>query len=100
MMQPEQVKEILNQGFNGAEILVEDLTGTRDHYRVVIVSDTFIGKRLIQRHQMVNEVLKEPLKGPIHALTIETHTSEEWQKKAAAQAPAEIQFMRHPVKNH
>ena len=98
MITPDEVQSLLAQGFPGAQISVEDLTGTLDHYKVVIVSEGFNSKRLIQRHQMVNEVLKEPLKGPIHALSIEAYTPDQWREKAAAAQPApqQIEFMRHP----
>jgi BolA protein len=40
------------------------------HFRLHIVSDAFIGKRPLQRHRMVNEVLAEELRDHIHALAI------------------------------
>lgn len=81
--QPEQVKQIVESFIPKSQVWVEDLTGTRDHYKVVVVSESFAGKMLIERHKMVNEALREPLKGPIHALTIEAHTPEQWQKRQA-----------------
>lgn len=84
MMSPQDVHKALQNGLPKAVIEVEDLTGTQDHYRVVIVCDDFLGKSLLQRHQLVNEILKEPLKGPIHALSIQAHTSQEWQARAAS----------------
>jgi BolA protein len=41
------------------------------HYHVRIVSPAFEGKKLLERHRMVYEVLM-PLKGLIHALAMET----------------------------
>lgn len=40
------------------------------HFRVRIVSQIFAGKRLVERHRMVNEALAEELAGPVHALAI------------------------------
>ncbi len=40
------------------------------HFRVKIRAEAFVGKSLIQRHRMVNEVLAEELNGPVHALAI------------------------------
>ncbi|KAG8449875.1 hypothetical protein GDO86_016520 [Hymenochirus boettgeri] len=37
------------------------------HFKVVVVSDSFSGKSLIQRHRLVNELLKEELAGSVHA---------------------------------
>ena len=46
------------------------------HYRVVIVSIAFEGKKLIDRHRMVYAAL-EPLKSSIHALAIRAQTPAE-----------------------
>ncbi len=40
------------------------------HFRVHIVSDSFLGKSRIECHRMVNEVLANELAGPIHALAV------------------------------
>jgi BolA protein len=40
------------------------------HFRVNIVSESFAGKSRVERHRLVNEVLKDELAGPIHALAI------------------------------
>lgn len=51
------------------------------HFKVTVVSDEFVSKRLIQRHRMVNELLSEELAGPVHALAIHTYSIEDWAKK-------------------
>lgn len=51
------------------------------HFKVTIVSEKFIQKRLIQRHRMVNELLSAELAGPVHALAMHTYTQEDWVKK-------------------
>jgi len=53
------------------------------HFKVVVVSDLFTGKRSVARHQMIYKVLSEELAGPVHALAIHTYTDEEWQKTGA-----------------
>lgn len=40
------------------------------HFRLHIVSDRFKGKGRVERHRMVNEVLKAELAGVIHALAV------------------------------
>lgn len=40
------------------------------HFRVRIVSRSFAGKRLVERHRMVNTVLADELAGRVHALAI------------------------------
>jgi BolA family transcriptional regulator, general stress-responsive regulator len=43
------------------------------HFRVLIVSDAFAGKSRVDRHRMVNEVLKGDVGGAIHALALATY---------------------------
>lgn len=51
------------------------------HFKLVIVSDRFAGKRLVQRHQQVNGLLREEFAAGLHALSMETLTPEEWQAR-------------------
>lgn len=60
-----------------ARVELHDLTGTEDHWRAIVVSDAFRGKTPIQRHRMVFDALAEEMKGPIHALTLETRTPDQ-----------------------
>lgn len=53
--------------------------GSESHFKVVIVSQQFIGQRLLQRHRAVNRCLAEQLASDIHALAIHTYTEQEWQ---------------------
>jgi BolA family transcriptional regulator, general stress-responsive regulator len=54
------------------------------HFKVVVVSEVFKGQRLIVRHQAVNATLADELAGPVHALSIQAHTPEEWLKRGGA----------------
>jgi acid stress-induced BolA-like protein IbaG/YrbA len=79
MVTPEQVEAMIRTALPDAQVQVQDLTGTRDHYQVVVVSSQFEGKRLIQQHQLVNgSVLAAMATGELHALTMKTYTPEEW----------------------
>lgn len=50
------------------------------HFHVTIVSDTFEGKSLVQRHQMVYRALGDMMKAEIHALSINALTPTENNK--------------------
>jgi BolA protein len=52
--------------------------GSESHFRVVVVSEAFDGKRLVARHRLVNKALAEQLSGPVHALAIQAFTPNEW----------------------
>lgn len=51
------------------------------HFKVTVVSEVFSGKRLIQRHRLVNSLLADMLAGPVHALALHTYTEQEWIDK-------------------
>tara|TARA_A100000164_G_scaffold287306_1_gene260290 strand:- start:165 stop:485 length:321 start_codon:yes stop_codon:yes gene_type:complete len=58
--------------------------GSESHFKLVIVTDTFSGVPRVRRHQTVNGILKDELAGPLHALSMETLTLEEWERKGGA----------------
>jgi BolA protein len=49
------------------------------HFKVVVVSAVFNGKRDVARHQLIYKLLAEEMAGPIHALALHTYTMDEWQ---------------------
>jgi len=55
--------------------------GSESHFKVILVSDEFNGKSLLQRHRFVNETLAEELQHKIHALAIHTYTIAEWSNQ-------------------
>ena len=61
--------------------------GSESHFKVVIATNEFNGKRLLQRHRSVNSVLAEELAEKIHALALHTYTEQEWQEKYAGNVP-------------
>jgi BolA protein len=55
--------------------------GSESHFKVILVSDDFNEKSLLQRHRMVNGILAEELQHKIHALAIHTYTISEWSEQ-------------------
>lgn len=56
--------------------------GKESHFKMVIVSDDFVGKRRVARHQMIYARVSSLLSsggGNIHALAIHAYSVEEWQ---------------------
>ena len=45
--------------------------GGETHFRVNIVSEAFSGKSRVERHRLVNEVLKDAFARGLHALAIQ-----------------------------
>lgn len=55
--------------------------GSESHFKVVVVSSAFEDIPLVQRHQKINGILAEELKGTVHALSMQTLTPPEWEEK-------------------
>ncbi|MCC6272029.1 MAG: BolA family transcriptional regulator, partial [Deltaproteobacteria bacterium] len=47
MMHPDEVREKLVQSFPNSEVVVQDTTGTMDHFQVLIISPLFEGKTMV-----------------------------------------------------
>ncbi|HSC89591.1 MAG TPA: BolA family transcriptional regulator [Polyangiaceae bacterium] len=78
VIEPERLEQLIRAALPDAQIQLEDLTGTQDHYQAVIVSEVFSGLAPLARHRLVYNVLAEELRGPIHALTLKTYTPQGW----------------------
>lgn len=75
LLAPEELERIIAGAIPDASVRVTDLTGTRDHYRVEVVSPAFAGKSLVQQHQMVYRAVGEHMTQAVHALQIRTRTT-------------------------
>jgi stress-induced morphogen len=75
MPDPDAIRSRLLAAFPDAHIELTDLTGTRDHFRALVVTGLFEGKTRIQQHKMVYAALGELMKGDIHALALTTRAS-------------------------
>jgi stress-induced morphogen len=63
-----------------AVVTMIDKTGTMDHLKVVIISDAFQDKNLLDRHRLIYQALDAPMKdGRIHALELTAKTKTEHQ---------------------
>lgn len=77
-MDPQEIKSLIENGLEGAEVSVFSEDNT--HYAALVVSEEFAGKRPIARHQMVYRCLGELMGNEIHAMSIRAHTAAEWQE--------------------
>lgn len=78
----ESVKKLLTEKIPGSTVVVSDMTGTLDHLEILVASDAFAGKALLQQHQMVMDILRESLSGPVHAVKIKTMTMDRYNQMA------------------
>jgi stress-induced morphogen len=85
----DEITQRITSAFPDALVRLHDLTGTRDHWEAIIVSEGFEGQRLIKRQQGVYKALGELMTGPVHAFTMQTLTPSEAEEKGVSLAPAE-----------
>ena len=76
-MKAEDIVAKIRAALPDAQVELQDLTGTADHWKATIVSAGFSGKSLMQRHRIIHAALAKELEGPIHALTLEVQTPDE-----------------------
>lgn len=57
--------------------------GAESHFKVVLVSSLFEGKRALARHREVYACLAEELEQGVHALALHLFTPTEWQAEGS-----------------
>ncbi|MCX5742397.1 MAG: BolA/IbaG family iron-sulfur metabolism protein [Proteobacteria bacterium] len=78
MIKPDALTAKIRAALPDAEVTLEDLTGTEDHWKARVVSAAFVGQSLMQRHRLVMGALAAELKDrTIHALTLDVKTPDE-----------------------
>ena len=56
-------------------------SGSESHFKLVIVSQKFAGLTRVKRHQTINSILEKEIREDLHALSMETLTTEEWEQR-------------------
>ncbi|MFP4132391.1 MAG: BolA family protein [Thiohalospira sp.] len=58
-----------------------EVTGDGSHFEAVVVSPAFEGVSRVKRQQMVYKAVNDAItSGELHALTIQAHTPDEWER--------------------
>jgi acid stress-induced BolA-like protein IbaG/YrbA len=79
MTTADAIQQYIAQGLLCQHLAV---TGDGRHFEAIIVAEAFVGKRPVQRHQMVYAVLGDRMREEIHALSMKTLTPAEWADQA------------------
>ena len=74
-----EIESMIAVALPGARVEVRDYTGGGDHFEALVVSDSFEGKSLVQRHQMIYQALGDAMRVRVHALTLKTLTPTQYQ---------------------
>ena len=84
-----EIEKRLHQHLHIEQLEIKDDTGRHIHHKnfdggahlsAVIVSSSFNGLNLLERHKRVYEALHDMIKQEIHALSMKTYTLSEWQE--------------------
>lgn len=82
----EIIEERLRDGLSPTHLDVENEShmhrvpsNSETHFRVVVVSHAFEGRRQVQCHQAVYGLLNDLMGKPVHALALHTYGPSEWQ---------------------
>ena len=79
-MTPEAIAKLLYSHLPDCRFTVE-IDG--NHCLVTAIGETFVGKKAVQRQQLIYRALKDPItEGNIHAVHMKIYTPDEWIEKA------------------
>jgi len=79
MLNAIEIKRRIELALPGAQVEVNDTTGTNDHFEAKVISASFAGLSMVQQHQQVYAPLQDVLAtGELHALALKTYTPSQW----------------------
>lgn len=96
MSMQQQITELVQAGLSVAHLEVINESaghnvppGSETHFKLIVVSPTFVGMSRVQRHRAIYALLQVPLANGVHALALHTWTAEEWaaQQQKAPDSP-------------
>lgn len=82
----ERIRAVVQDSFHPVRLEIRDDSaahvghiggGGMGHFKLLIVSEVFSGKTLVQRHRLVHDALRSLLETDIHALNLTTKTPDE-----------------------
>ena len=80
MLSAQELRSYIMQGLACDYVTV--LGDDGQHFEAVIVSPQFLGKNMVQQHQLVYQALGNRMREVIHALSMRTFTPEAWARSA------------------
>lgn len=88
----ERIVKLLENGFSPLFLEVRDISAQHEghaahrpgevtHVEIILVSDMFAGKTLVERHRLVYQALEPEIHAGLHALKLKTLTVAEGEKR-------------------
>lgn len=88
MNRNESIEQLIKEKLNPEVLIVEDESnqhhvpkGAQTHFKVIAVSAQFEHLKRVDRHKILNELLKNEFETGLHALSMHLYTKEEWQQQ-------------------
>lgn len=78
MFSADRIKAILEDKLPACTAHVNDDANDGEHFSADVVSAAFVGKSLVQQHQLVYQALGDHMRRDIHALSLKTWTPDKW----------------------
>lgn len=75
----DEIVETISKAVPDAEVIVNDPMRDGVHLEAIVVSASFEGKPLVQRHRMVMQSLSTHFQSSLHALSLRTLTPAQWK---------------------
>jgi|TARA_B110000263_G_scaffold42069_1_gene33978 BolA protein len=84
----EKIKNLIEEKLDIFHFEIKDTTSQHtnhanykggSHLRMKIVTDDFIDKSLVKRHQLIYSIINEFIQKEIHAVILKTYTVEEFE---------------------
>ena len=76
-----KIEEKITSRLDDSKVFIQDMTGTNDHFNLIVISDAFKDLSLIEQHRLIYKILNGMVAQEIHALQIKTLTWEQWKKE-------------------
>lgn len=88
MSRKERIEQIINENLNPNHLEIYNEShmhhvpkDSETHFKLIIVADKFGDLNRIERHRLVNKLLKSELDSDLHALSLHLFNSSEWNDK-------------------
>jgi acid stress-induced BolA-like protein IbaG/YrbA len=79
-MSPQAIQSLIEQGIPGARAIVQGDDGR--HYQATVIAEQFSGLSPVKKQQLVYATINAHVaSGEIHAISLQTLTPAEWDKK-------------------
>ncbi|CEK10011.1 BolA family protein [Legionella hackeliae] len=88
MSREKRIIQLITDNFTSTYLQVDNEShkhhvpeGSETHFKILMVSEAFKGKSMINRHREINALLADELKTGLHALSLHLYTNDEWDKR-------------------